>query len=150
MGWTRAEYNAVIEKECGRRPKYLRSFWKYHDNNPHVFKRYLRAAKRLEAEGREHISIGDITENLRHHTRMKTVDVDGEGLKLKHNNRAYYARLVILARPSLGQILTLGTMGTKADREKQGPVPYKHNVKKGQVRAYLWMTGKWPGEDGAA
>ena len=149
MGWTKAEYNAVIVKECGRRPKYLKSFWIYHDNNPHVFQRYRDAAKRLEAEGRTHISIGDITENLRHHTRLKTVR-DEEDLKLKNVNRAYYARLVILARPSLGDILTIKPMGTKADRERRGPVPYKHDVKKGKILAYLWMTGKWPGEDGAA
>jgi hypothetical protein len=149
MRWKRAEYNDLIEKECGRRPKHLKAFWKYHDNNPHVFKRYLHAARRLEDEGRERISIGDITENLRHHTRLKTVDEE-EGLKLRHVNRAYYARLVILAQPSLGEILVLGRMGTKADREKRRPVPYKHDVKKGKVLAYLWMTGKWPGEDGAA
>lgn len=146
MSWRRSDYNDRIRKECGTKPKYLSDFWAYHDMNPHVFKRYLNAAKRLEAEGRERIGISMLTEHLRYNTMLHTEDP--QGLKLRNVLRAYYARLLILARPSLGAQLTLRPLAIPR-RERKEPVPYLHEAgPRGRILAQLWATGLWPSEEG--
>ena len=144
--WTREDYNRIIEEECGREPKYLARFWAYHDANRVIWKRLIRAAKRLEAEGRERFGVKWQIEHIRWESAIKTRDPDDEDLKLNDHYTAYYARLLIHARPSLGELIELRTLG--GTNPKRDGVTYwngKKALSHGRVLRYLWQhNGDWP------
>lgn len=142
---TRGDFNRLLEKECGRRPKYLRDFWEYHDNNPDVFEGFVAMAKHRQRKGARRISISKLTEDMRDGP-IQTVTENG--LKLKNVLRAYYARFLIMHFPSLEPLMALRPLGEKRRTGDPEPVPYdpKNGVAKGRRLGVLYATGLWPEE----
>jgi hypothetical protein len=147
--WSREDYDRVIMLECGdERPQYLTAFWTYHDTNPDVYKAYMRVAGDWQREGRLSFSISELTEHLRRHVHLRTADE--QGLKLRNVLRAYYARLLIFVRPSLGHCIVINELEVPRKRHQTEPVSYNHGKEKGKRKrlAQLWMTHGRPEENG--
>lgn len=142
--WDRDDYNRIIEDECGRTPKYLTRFWAHHDANPIIWKRLIKAAQRLEEEGRERIGVKWQIELIRWESTIKTIDE--EDLKLNDRYTAYYARLLIHARPSLGEMIELRKLGS-TNPKREGITYFNRGkaLSNGRVLRYLWQhNGDWP------
>ena len=138
-------FDAHITLECGGvRPKYLRQFWLYHNNNPHVFDAYFQTAKEWQREGRRRFSMDELTEQLRRHTAIETVDEEHR-LKIRNQLKPYYARAMIFVRPSLGNHIMLAKLGLP-HRHQKYPVPYQHSKQKHEALRVFWQTRRWPGE----
>lgn len=141
MRWNRDDYNDRILAECGgRTPAFLDKFWKYHDKNPHVYKKYRRLAINCELDGRP-FSISELTEYMRRRTTIKTQDETG--LKLQNNYRAYYARLLLMAHPSFEELMVVKEL-EKHRRQGGKPRPYdaKKGEKKWRILTHFWATGQ--------
>lgn len=67
------------------------AFIKFHDENRHILRLYVRFADELLAAGREKASIALLTERIRWETLVQTV---GDQFKINNNFRAHYARIL--------------------------------------------------------
>jgi len=65
-------------------------FFKFHDENPHVYKEFERRALLLINKGRRHFGAKAIFEAMRFDWAATTTD---EEFKLNNNYTAYYARM---------------------------------------------------------
>jgi hypothetical protein len=151
---SRAEYNRIIRKACedeGRPPpKFLRQFWTFNENNPHVFEAYLRQAKGAERTGRSRVSAAKITEDLRDRPSVQTIDPE-QGFKLPNQFKPYFARLLVLVRPSLEPLIAMRALGERRRGRTQLHVPTHalNGVAKGRRIGVLWARrGLWPEEEG--
>ena len=80
-------------------PAIVERFWKFHDENPHVYKMLVREGLKLRAIGHKNYGIGALFEVLRWHRALETTDISG--LKLSNDYRAMYARLIDRQVPEL-------------------------------------------------
>jgi len=133
----------MITEERGKRPKYLTMFWRYHDRNPHVFTHLLAGAKEQQRAGRSRVGVKSLAERLRD---SSIVADDGHGVKFTNTLTAYYARILIFVRPSLGTLITLKRLGVRFKR-KEGPAraydPAPDEPTSRELREF-WMTRQWP------
>lgn len=71
-------------------------FWRFHEDNPHIYTLVERFASELLAAGRSKAGIGEIWERIRWELSVAT---RGDGFKLNNNHRAFYARLWLERHP---------------------------------------------------
>lgn len=88
-------------------PHIVGSFWKYHEENPKVFKLFEQFANQLRSAGRKHYGVGSITERIRWHFAVETT---GDEFKINNNYRSCYARLLILKDPTFEGFFELRRM----------------------------------------
>jgi len=88
-------FNSIKDHEIFRdlAPHIVKSFWKYHTDNPHVFTLFSKYAYELKSKGRKHYGVGVITERIRWHIAVETT---GDDFKINNNYRSCYARLLII------------------------------------------------------
>lgn len=87
--------NHVLFSEI--QPHIVKSFWKFHAENPRVYELVKRFANEAKNSGRTHFGIKMIWERLRWYTTIETND---EKFKLCNNHHSCYARLLMLEDPS--------------------------------------------------
>jgi hypothetical protein len=149
---SRRAYNRCIRQECedeGRPPpKFLRKFWTFNDNNPHVFEAYLREAKEAEREGRNRIGVAKITEDLRDGPLKKTIDPE-QGFKLPNQFKPYFARFLVLVRPSLEPLIAMRPLGERRRGRTQQHVPHhaENGKAKGRRIGLHWATWRLDDDD---
>lgn len=81
-------------------------FNRYHEANPRVSDWFLQAARSFKNEQhRERYGVGAITERIRRHIKEGLIKTDG--FRISNDNRACYARLVLMRDPSLCGLFTL-------------------------------------------
>lgn len=79
-------------------PHIVAKFWKYHEDNPHVFKLFKRFTNEMRNSGRKRYGTKSIAERIRWHMAIETT---GEDFKISNNYSSCYARLLIIDDPSL-------------------------------------------------
>ena len=89
-----------------------RNFRAFHDANPDVYTRLEGLALHAMRQGDRRISVGELTEYLRHEASAFQTAPD-EKYKFNNNYRALYARLLIFRHPELGALIE-----TRARRER--------------------------------
>jgi hypothetical protein len=72
-------------------------FFQYHDNNPHVFKLFVRFAREAKNAGFKHYGMHTIMHRVRWHINVETNDEDG--YKMNNNYSSRYARLLMQKHP---------------------------------------------------
>jgi hypothetical protein len=75
-----------------------REFFKFHRENPHIYKILLRFCNEVWNRGYRHYSIKAIVERARWHAKFESTDPDW---KLSNNHTAYYARFIMNVNPHL-------------------------------------------------
>lgn len=103
------ELRRQVEEECGGRSPLFEKFLLFHRTNPHVLDLLMTYTEQLQRRGRRRYGIGAVFERVRWHLDVETTE--DTGLKLNNNYRAYYARLMMLLRPSLGTIFQTRALG---------------------------------------
>lgn len=76
--------------------KIEKAFWKFHEENPHVYVLFDRFANEVVRAGRDVFSVSLIIERIRWYTNIET---HGDDFKINNNFRAYYARLWMKNNP---------------------------------------------------
>jgi hypothetical protein len=76
-----------------------RAFWRFHRQNPHIYRLLVRYAKQAKAAGRSRLGIKEIFERVRWYVLVETRDP--AGFKLNNNYHSRYARLIMLNEPGL-------------------------------------------------
>lgn len=79
-------------------------FWKYHHDNPGVYRELVALARQLKERGRNHYGIGGLFEVLRWHRALETQDA--EGFKANNSMRSRYARLIAAQETDLADFFT--------------------------------------------
>jgi hypothetical protein len=95
---------AQVEAECGGPSPLYDKFARFHAENPHVLQLLLTYAEQLERAGRRRYGIASLFERIRWHVAVETHD-PATDWKLNNSHRAYYARLLVLLRPSLDAVI---------------------------------------------
>jgi hypothetical protein len=91
-------------------PHIVRAFWKYHEENPHIFVLFRRFALEARAAKKNHFSVYAITERIRWYLSVET---QGDEFKINNNYRSCYARLLITSDPIFDGFFSLrSTPGT--------------------------------------
>lgn len=67
-------------------------FWRFHEENPHVYAHLVRLARRAHRRGAHRIGMKQLFEVLRWQTMLSTTDPD---FKLNNDYTAPYARLIM-------------------------------------------------------
>ena len=92
-------------------------FWKYHEENPHVYKLLLKYTYEVKGAGFKNYSLKAIVERIRWHTTIETNDPDG--FKMSNSNSSRYARLLMKEHPDLegffriNKLTTFSVLATK-------------------------------------
>jgi len=76
----------------------VEQFWKFHVENPGVYKELLTLALRMKRTGRKRYGMKGLFEVLRWHRALETTD---EEFKLNNNYTAFYARMLMKRLPEL-------------------------------------------------
>jgi len=76
----------------------VEQFWKFHVENPGVYKELLTLALKMKRTGRNRYGMKGLFEVLRWHRALKTTDED---FKLNNNYTAFYARMLMKRLPEL-------------------------------------------------
>jgi hypothetical protein len=84
-------------------PHVVNTFWRFHEENPHVFELFKKFTADLRAMGFKRYGIGSITERIRWHIATETRN---DEFKINNNHRSCYARLLILDNPELAQFFS--------------------------------------------
>jgi hypothetical protein len=98
---TQTEYNqSMLFGHVGPTPEATirEAFLRFHAENPHVYERLVRLARRARRSGAERIGIGMLFEVLRW---QHTLATKGDVFLLNNNYRSYYARLIMQSEPDL-------------------------------------------------
>lgn len=77
------------------------AFWRFHAENPDVYRELVVLARRAVAAGQTKLGIGMLFEVLRWERSLRT---GGDEFRLNNNYRSYYARLIMLREPDLAGI----------------------------------------------
>lgn len=85
----------------------IQSFEKYHDDNPHIYKEFMRLTRIARESGRERFSAWLIINALRWEHSIQTKHSD---FKISNDHIAIYARLAIWDEPSYEGFFELKTM----------------------------------------
>ncbi len=72
-------------------------FFKYHKENPHVYKLFAKYAKQVKSLGYGSYSMRTIMHRVRWHINIETKDRDG--FKMNNSYSSRYARLLIEKMP---------------------------------------------------
>jgi len=75
------------------------AFWRFHRQNPHVYKLLVGFSRQAKEAGRYRYGIGMIFERMRWYVLIETRDP--MGFKLNNNYRSRYARLIMRHEPEL-------------------------------------------------
>ena len=81
-------------------------FIKFHEENPHVYKKLLNLAHIAKAAGRNKISMKLLFEKLRWDYIIDTKRPEGE-FRLNNNFTSYYARMIMRRNPDLAGMFEL-------------------------------------------
>jgi len=73
-------------------------FRRFHMDNPQVFNRLVKMARKARAAGHKRYGIAGLYEVLRWKTTVETTD---PRFKVNNNWKAYYARLIMRTHPDL-------------------------------------------------
>lgn len=76
----------------------------FHRNNPHIFAEIVRRAEAVRSAGAKRFGIAAIFESMRYDTAIRTLSQD---YKLENNFKPYYARLLAVKYPELGELFVL-------------------------------------------
>ena len=79
-------------------------FEQFHHDNPAVYQHYVKLAREWRDSGRQRCGIGMLTEVLRWNTALARGNGD---IRLPHQFRAYYARLIMHENPELEGLFIL-------------------------------------------
>jgi hypothetical protein len=96
--WNELRCNPVFRDV---RPWVLTSFWRYHENNPNIWRLFEQFTKEARAAGLQRYGVAAIFERVRWHV---TVEHRVAGFKMNNNYRSCYARLITLISPDLGKL----------------------------------------------
>jgi hypothetical protein len=86
-----------LDKFTDLAPNIVEKFWKYHEENPHVFEILMKFAMQIKRSGRNRYSIVSIFERVRWHYEIETT---GDEFKINNSYRSCYSRLLIMKDPS--------------------------------------------------
>lgn len=104
-----------------RQQQMFARFIKFHLANKHIWRLVDARSLELIRQGRDHYSIDEVIQYIRHHTPVKTVDdAPYAKIKISDHYRAYYARLFLVAHPEHD-----GFFSIKKLRSEDWP-PYKN------------------------
>lgn len=76
----------------------IKAFWKFHNENPHVYQRLVELVNQLRIKGHTRYSMKGLFEILRWEYAITTT---GNEFKLSNDFTAFYARLVMRRQPLL-------------------------------------------------
>ena len=79
----------------------LSKFWKYHEDNPHVFKHFKRLAWEYKNAGNNKCSAALIGNVIRWQVSIETQSEDG--FKISNDWLPLYARLLVYTNPSFDE-----------------------------------------------
>lgn len=92
------------------------AFWRFHGENPHIYRELVTLCRRARARHVEHLGIGMLFEVLRWRHALRT---GGDEFKLNNNYRSYYARLIMLRERDLEGIFETRKLHTPFAVEPQ-------------------------------
>lgn len=98
-----------VEAEYGGPSVLFQRFVRFHADNPDVLRMLLRFADELIAAGRPRFGIAALFERIRWHV---AIEIKGDSeVRLNNSFRSFYARLLILLRPTLAGVLETRKLG---------------------------------------
>jgi hypothetical protein len=77
------------------------AFWRFHTENPQVYRELVVLARRARSRGVDRLGIGMLFEVLRWRHTLRT---GGDEFKLNNNYRSYYSRLIMLTEADLTDV----------------------------------------------
>ena len=71
-------------------------WWKWHNENPHIYELFVKYTFEAIQAGHEHYGAKGIIERIRWHTSVET---SGDIFKINNNHAPFYARLFMVDYP---------------------------------------------------
>lgn len=100
----------------------LNRFWKFHTNNPHVYREFKKYSHEMRDTGRDLYSARTIIEVIRWHFDLKT---SGDVFEINGDFVPIYVRLLIYDQPEFKPFFELRTVrsrGVKSDEQQRREV----------------------------
>lgn len=101
-------------------PHIVKRFWKYHQDNPHIFGLFRKFSEDVFRAGKRRYGVQALSERIRWHIQVET---KGDDFKMNNNHLSCYSRLVMIECPHLSGIFKTrrspGTMTTDG-RDTEG------------------------------
>jgi len=140
----------VVSDRIGiKSPEVLQAeFWRFHQDNPHVFGLFTKYAIMIRSIGLRRYSADALLHRVRWDLDVATAA--GDGFKINNNHAAFYARLLVRERPEFVDFFETRKEISLRPVGREGPKKYLRSGEFTSEQAFPPAVKHRPGLDSAA